>query len=90
MKIDIKVGEHVVAVEANPAGHNVIQLTATCGETVRHHNQAMHPKHDRTAEHLRKDIRDAAQLLAEEAAGHEQSRKLMGELFPGGQDARYE
>jgi hypothetical protein len=81
MKIDIKIGEHDVAVEATPLSGNVIQLSATCGETTCHHNQTMHPKHDRTDEHLRKDIEDAAQLLAEEAAGHEQSRKLTEQLF---------
>jgi hypothetical protein len=81
MKLEIKVGEHDVAVEVNPLANNVIQLSATCGETTCHHNQTMHPKHDRTDGDLRKDIQDAAQLLAEEAAGHEQSRKLTAQLF---------
>lgn len=81
MKLYIKIGGHDVEVEVRPLSSNVIQLSATCGETTCHHNQTLHPKHDRTDEHLRNDIQDAAQRLAEEAAGHEQSRKLTEQFF---------
>lgn len=81
MNFTIKVGEHEVAVEATPLESNVIQFSAKCGETMRFARLTIAPKHDHTAELLQHDIEERAQLLAEEAAGHEQSRKLTNTLF---------
>ena len=81
MNLKLKVGEHDVSVDAEPIEANVIQFTATCGGTTRRARMTMAPKHDHTAEFLQNDIRERAQLLAEEAAGHEQSRKLTSALF---------
>jgi hypothetical protein len=58
-----------------------LELTATCGETVRHCTMTLALAHDHTAEQFQKDIRDRAQLLAEEAAGHERGRWLRQEFF---------
>jgi hypothetical protein len=85
MKLEIKVGEHQVEIEVTPIACgdiHVLELTARCGETTRHGRQTISPKHDHTVELLQEDIRQSAQRLAEEAAGHEQTRKLKAQLFP--------
>lgn len=54
-----------------------IEIEATCGQTRIVRTHTLHPRHQRTAEHLEKDIADAAKLVAEECAGHETSTSLL-------------
>lgn len=58
-----------------------LELVATCGETRREGTHTVGAKHDHTPEQFQKDIADRVQLLAEEAAGHEQARVLQEEFF---------
>jgi hypothetical protein len=81
MILKITVGEHQVEVTVDQLAPNVVELTAVCGQTVRKGPLTLHPQHDRTGDSLQKDIQDLAQTLASEAAGHEQSRKLIANLF---------
>jgi hypothetical protein len=81
MNLKLKVGAHEVSVEVTQLAHDLLSYTATCGSTTRFARHTIAPKHDHTTELLQHDIDERAQLLAEEAAGHEQSRLLTAQFF---------
>ena len=77
----ITIGNHNVQVSIRTLGPGVLEIAATCGGTTRMGPLSLHPKHDRTDDNLQQEIADLAQRLAEEAAGHEQSRLLTETFF---------
>jgi hypothetical protein len=77
----ITIGNHIIQVSIRTLGPGVLEVFATCGDTSRSGSLTLHPKHDRTDDHLQQEIGDLAQRLAEEAAGHEQSRLLTETFF---------
>ena len=83
MKLQIKVGNHEIEVQAKPLEHGAIHFIAKCGEHERTGIMSIHAPnyHDYTEEQLKKDIDDFATNLAKEVAGHAQHSKLLSRLF---------
>ena len=78
----VEIEIHETARQADHA--HAVHIVARAGETERSGKLTLHPHPGRTAEHLQNDIKEFAQRLAEEAAGHERSRTLLKDFFSPG------